>query len=143
MFGFGSNRAPARLQPLGSLESQVMEIVWERGESSVREVAANLARPLAYTTVMTTLDRLFKKGLLLRRKCERAFFYAPRLSREAWRQARANELMTVFLAGPEASRELLVSSFLDAAGPQDERLLEALEKKIRRKRQELKKRGQP
>ena len=49
---------------LGHLEFQVLEILWARGESNVRDVAEKLARPLAYTTVMTTLDRLFKKGFL-------------------------------------------------------------------------------
>src|SRR5438128_8928980 len=49
---------------LGPLEITVMEILWQRGESNVRDVAEKLDRPLAYTTVMTTLDRLFKKGLL-------------------------------------------------------------------------------
>ncbi len=66
---------------LGHLEITILEVLWGRGESNVREVAESLDRPLAYTTVMTTLDRLFKKGLLDRRKSERAFFYSPRLSR--------------------------------------------------------------
>jgi predicted transcriptional regulator len=58
-----------------------MEILWSRPESSVRDVVDRLKRPLAYTTVMTTLDRLYKKGLLDRRKSQRAFFYSPRLTR--------------------------------------------------------------
>jgi predicted transcriptional regulator len=45
--------------PLGHLESRVMDVLWARGESSVRDVADQLERPLAYTTVMTTLDRLW------------------------------------------------------------------------------------
>ena len=64
---------------LGPLEITVMELLWEEGESSVHDVVPKLARPLAYTTVMTTLDRLYKKGLLDRRKSERAFVYSPRL----------------------------------------------------------------
>ena len=48
---------------LGPLEIQVMEVVWGSGESSVRDVVEKLDSKLAYTTVMTTLDRLFKKGL--------------------------------------------------------------------------------
>ena len=54
-----------------------MEILWERSECCVRDVVQRLKRPLAYTTVMTTLDRLYKKGLLNRHKPERAFLYAP------------------------------------------------------------------
>ncbi|HWG37851.1 MAG TPA: BlaI/MecI/CopY family transcriptional regulator, partial [Terriglobales bacterium] len=63
---------------LGPLESGVMEVLWSHGASNVRMVAQRLPRPLAYTTVMTTLDRLYKKGLLMREKQERAFIYSPR-----------------------------------------------------------------
>ena len=81
------NRAPDNSEQvqqwgLGHLEISVMEILWDRGESCVRDVVQRLKRPLAYTTVMTTLDRLFKKGLLNRHRPERAFLYSPRLSRE-------------------------------------------------------------
>src|SRR5436305_184687 len=70
------NRAAAP-QPLGPLEVTVMEILWAHGETNVRDVVDRLERPLAYTTVMTTLDRLYKKGLLAPRKSERAFDYTP------------------------------------------------------------------
>ncbi len=121
---------------LGRLESRVMDIVWSRGESNVREVAEKLDRPLAYTTVMTTLDRLYKKGLLERRKSERAFLYAPRLSRADWERERAGEMMAGFLAGPAASGQLLISCFLDKVG-RDTALLDELERKIKIKRKEL------
>lgn len=122
---------------LGRLELSVMEIVWRRGESSVRDVVARLARPLAYTTVMTTLDRLYKKNLLERRKAERAFLYSARCSRNDWERKRADSLLTGFLSRSEPSRDLLVSCLVDAAGQYDDALLEELEKKIRAKRKEL------
>lgn len=127
---------------LGRLEFDLMEILWSRGESNVRDVAQQLDRPLAYTTVMTTLDRLFKKGLLDRRMPDRAFLYFARFSREEWERQRAEHILAGFLAGPHPSRELLLSSFLDAVGEQDTRLLDELEKRIRRKRRELFRRGQ-
>ena len=71
---------------LGHLELRVMEVLWVHGESNVHDVVQRLGRPLAYTTVMTTLDRLFKKNLLVRRKWERAFLYAPRWTRREWEQ---------------------------------------------------------
>ena len=77
------------MQSLGPLEITIMEILWTRGESNVREVVDRLDRPLAYTTVMTTLDRLFKKGILERHKADRAFFYSPSLDRAAWESKRA------------------------------------------------------
>ena len=80
----GDNEKPAGLSSLGPLEIAVMEILWTAGESNVHQVARSLERPLAYTTVMTTLDRLYKKGLLERRKSERAYFISARQSRQEW-----------------------------------------------------------
>jgi len=122
---------------LGHLEIQVMEILWARGESNVHEVTERLGRPLAYTTVMTTLDRLFKKGLLERRKADRAFLYSPRWSRWEWEHKRAGNLVAGFLAGPGPLGELLISSLVDAVGRQDGALLDELERKIKLKRREL------
>ena len=122
--------------PLGHLESCVMDVIWSHGEGNVRDVAEKLGRPLAYTTVMTTLDRLYKKGLLERCKKDRAFFYSPRLSRQDWQRQCAGELMAGFLAGPKQSGELLISCFLDNVG-HDAALLDELERKIRVKRKEL------
>ena len=116
---------------------QVMEILWERGESNVREVVGRLGRSLAYTTVMTTLDRLFKKGLLQRHKSDRAFFYSPRFSRQDWERQIATEFVAGFLAGSQSSRQLLISGLLDAVGQHDAMLLEELEKKIQSKRKEI------
>jgi predicted transcriptional regulator len=122
---------------LGPLELQVMEVIWTFGESSVREVVEKLQSKLAYTTVMTTLDRLFKKGLLDRHKSERAFVYSSRLSSQEWERRRAGDLVARFLAGPQPSRDLLLSSLVDVVGQHDALLLDELEEKIRRKRREL------
>jgi predicted transcriptional regulator len=136
----GRRGAPA--QPLGNLEWELMEILWSRRESSVRDVVDCLQRPLAYTTVMTTLDRLYKKGLLDRYKAQRAFMYSARFSRPEWERQRAGHLVAGFLAGPRPSRELLLSCFLDAVGTHDAALLDQLEKKIRLRRRELERKEQ-
>ncbi len=124
---------------LGHLELTVMQILWDRGEANVRDVAARLNRPLAYTTVMTTLDRLFKKGLLVRRKEERAFVYSTRYSRTEWEQKRTGDLITGLFAADRSS-ELLISCLVDAVGSHDATLLDELERKIRLKRKELERR---
>jgi len=116
---------------------EVMEILWKRGRSNVRDVVQDLRRPLAYTTVMTTLDRLFKKELLQREKLDRAFFYLPVLSRPQWEQRLAGQWVSGFLAGPKASGELLISCLVDAVGEHDEALLDELERRISLKRREL------
>ncbi len=130
---------PNLTSPLGHLELSVMEILWSRGRSNVRDVACSLDRKLAYTTVMTTLDRLFKKGLLQREKSDRAYLYSPALSaitRVAAR-VRADAFVNDFLTGPRKSRQLLISCLLDAVVQQDAVVLEELEQKIQSKREEL------
>jgi predicted transcriptional regulator len=129
-------KRPAPQSPLGHLESCVMEIMWTGGDGNVRDVAEKLDRQLAYTTVMTTLDRLYKKGLLERRKSERAFIYSPRLSRQEFERQYAGELVAGFLSGPDQTGELLISCFLDNVG-HDAALLDELERKIKIKRKEI------
>ena len=67
-WGFKSSAARSSKTRLGSLEREVMAVVWNHDEISVRDACARLGSSVAYTTVMTTMDRLFKKGLLARRK---------------------------------------------------------------------------
>jgi len=136
MFRFFHNRGAQ----LGHLETKVMEILWQQGEGTVNDVSSKLSRPLAYTTVMTTLDRLFKKGLLNRQKTHRAFLYSPRLSRPQWEQQQAGHLVSSFLAGGSPSGRLLISTLVDAATEHDATLLDELEKTIRKKRRELRRR---
>ena len=137
MIGLFKNRAPAP-QPLGPLEIRLMEILWTVGEGNVRDVIERLGRPLAYTTVMTTLDRLYKKGLLARRKSERAFIYSAALTREEWEQKRAGDFVAGFF-----SPELLISCLVDAVGQHDKALLDELERKIKLKRRELDRKVRP
>ncbi len=126
---------------LGPLEKEVMDILWGRGRSNVRDVVQELARTLAYTTVMTTLDRLYKKGLLQREKSDRAFFYLPSLSRRQWEQQRAGVWVSGFLSTHNSSGELLISSLVEAVGQHDEALLDELERQISLKRRELESKG--
>jgi predicted transcriptional regulator len=116
-----------------------MEVMWNLGEANVRDVVKTIERDLAYTTVMTTLDRLYKKGVLERVTSERAFVYTPKFSRQDWDRQRAGDMMMGFLAGPIESRETVLSCLVDAVGSHDASLLDELEAKILRKREELSK----
>src|SRR5581483_3017674 len=78
---------------LGALEREVMELAWSHDEINVREAAERLTSPVAHTTVMTTMDRLYKKGLLSRRKVGRAFVYRATATRNEIEGAVANELV--------------------------------------------------
>ncbi|HLK18887.1 MAG TPA: BlaI/MecI/CopY family transcriptional regulator [Bryobacteraceae bacterium] len=133
----GGQQKALPISSLGHLEIAVMEILWLQGECNVHRVAEALQRPLAYTTVMTTLDRLFKKGFLDRRKSERAYLYSPRRSREQCDQQAAVDFMADYLGRPQPAGELLISCLVNAVGEQNEKLLDELEKKIRAKRREL------
>jgi len=127
----------AQVFALGPLELSVMEVVWQAGTCNVRDVVQLLDRGLAYTTVMTTMDRLYKKGLLDRTKFERAFVYSARISKDDWERQRTDDLLAGFLAGAEPSRDLLLSCLVDAVGEHDPNLLDQLEKKIQSKRRAL------
>jgi predicted transcriptional regulator len=102
----------------------------------VRDVVQQLDRELAYTTVMTTMDRLYKKGLLGRTKCDRAFLYSALISKEVWERQRADDLLAGFLTGSQP-REMLLSCLVDAVGEHDLNLLDELEAKIQEKRRAL------
>ena len=119
----------ARLE-LGELEAKIMAIVWNSDRLSVRDVAAAVQPKLAYTTVMTTLDRLFKKGLLERSESKRAFIYWPRLTAHEWNSACARKALTAVLLNSEPSRDLLISTLVDTIGQHDPTLLDELEARI-------------
>ena len=115
---------------LGPLEESVLEQVWRSAsEVSVRDVAAALPRALAYTTVMTTLDRLYRKGLLTRRKEGRAFLYASRTTREQFTAGFLRRWLDR-LAGRGAVRPVL-ASLVEAVGEHDAALLPELQRLVR------------
>ncbi len=121
---------------LGALERSVMELVWARGEISVRDACQELGSTVAYTTVMTTMDRLYKKRLLTRRKVGRAFVYAASASRAEMEGAVAAELVNSLLENHRAPLPVL-SSLVDAVSDRDRALLDALERLVREKRRQL------
>jgi predicted transcriptional regulator len=121
---------------LGPLEQRMLDGLWARGSATVRELVERGCQDLAYTTVMTTLDRLFKKGYLTRSEDGRAFRYAPRFSREELhRQAAGHAFRQLLDASPASS--LPLSFLVEILGERDEQLLEDLRRLVDRKRREL------
>jgi predicted transcriptional regulator len=113
---------------MGELEQAVLEALWDLDASSRdattsdgpgasgREVHDRLAgRDLAYTTVMTVLDRLARKDLVVRQRDGRAFRYTPRLTRAAM----TAELMHDALEGTRGDREQALVSFVGEASAED------------------------
>jgi predicted transcriptional regulator len=133
-----STRDPLRTA-LGHLERAVMDTVWRGGDFSVRDVLGQLEKPAAYTTVMTTLDRLYKKGLVARRREGRAFVYTAALERHELEATMTTGLLNGMLSeGPDAARPFL-SNLVDVVGDSNDGLLDELERLVRDKRQRIKK----
>ena len=73
------------MRGLGELEADIMSVLWaEAGWITPGEMKARLDRPLAYTTIMTVMSRLHRKGLLRRQRDGRAYAYTPAMTREEW-----------------------------------------------------------
>ena len=132
-WGFKSSREILESR-LGVLERQVMNVVWEAGEINVREACERLGAAIAYTTVMTTMDRLFKKRLLARRKVGRAFVYTAAATRDQLEGAVASELVQSLLQQHGGEPLPILSSLVDAVSDRDRALLDELERLIHEKR---------
>jgi predicted transcriptional regulator len=123
---------------LGPLERQLLEALWVRGNGTVRELLDDEKITQAYTTVMTTLDRLYKKKLLDRVSEGRAFRYSPRQSADELRRVAALEGIRQLLGSGETA-SLPLSYLVEALTEHDEQLLDELQLLVERKRRELKK----
>ena len=123
---------------LGKLERQVLDEAWRRGELSVRDVFVAFDEKVAYTTLMTTLDRLYKKKLLERRKDGRAFLYSPALSREEFEHGIREDVIDGLLGHGAESVEPVLACIVDTVSARDRELLDELDRLIKQKRRELK-----
>ncbi len=120
---------------LGFLERELMEHVWKLDEVSVTDVHDQLAGRLAYTTIMTTLDRLFKKGVLQRRKQGRAFIYSARFSREQFKQGMVKKALSYLLEEHNKETAPLMAYLVETFKEHDARLLDELERLIQQSRE--------
>ncbi len=111
--------------------------MWKRGDATVREILNDCNPALAYTTVMTTLDRLHKKGVLARGPEGRAYRYWPRQTAEDFQRAAAQNAIRELLEAGAATASL--SHLVEAVSEHDRQLLDELQRLIERKRQELRK----
>ena len=130
-------KAGPRALVLGRLEALVMDCLWQsEGDMSVRDVAASLNGPWAYTTLMTTLDRLFKKKLATREPRGRAFAYRARLSRTDL-GVQALKTAVSDIDGGTETRELALAALVDALESHDPVLLDSLDRLVRERRKAL------
>lgn len=128
-------KKPVVVEPLGALESWVMEIAWSLPTSTAREVCDHLTgrRARAYTTIMTTMDRLHRKGLLSREKDGLAWRYRPTMGRTEFERALADGLAAEILASHGSTG---LAAFVDAAARVDAELLDQLSLLIAQRRKD-------
>jgi len=129
---FGSSSRPQ----LGPFEQLVLQKLWSQGSATVRELLADGTIRQAYTTVMTTVDRLYKKGLLDRVAEGRAFRYTPRQTPEELQRVAALEGIRQLLGSGDAS-SLPLSYLVEALSAHDAQLLDELQFLVERKRREI------
>lgn len=130
--------APISPDPLdhlfGALEQRVLDALWTRGApATVRDLEPGFAG-VAYTTLMTTLDRLYRKGVLAREKEGRRFVYQPRLTREELLTSVAGDALAAILGARAAAYRPMVSFLLEAVRTEDRDVLDSLDALIRERR---------
>ena len=134
--GFRRPREVASIA-LGKLERQVLEEIWRSEEVCVRDMFLAFEERVAYTTLMTTLDRLFKKQLLSRRKAGRAFYYAALVSAAELEQGIREDVIDGLLGRGAEGVEPVLACIVDAVSERDRELLDELDRLIKEKRREL------
>jgi predicted transcriptional regulator len=125
-------------QALGQLEASVMDVIWDASEPAcVDEVRQGLAerkhKEAAYTTIMTTLDRLYKKGFLARDRRGKAYYYSARVSRTELGSNVTKQVIDGLLS---TFAEPAISYFVEALGDSDPAKLDSLAALVERKRAE-------
>lgn len=122
----------------GPLEIRVLEALWARDAAAcVRDLQPTFPG-VAYTTLMTTLDRLFRKGALSRVKSGRAFYYSPKSSQQEMISELAGSTFATLLPSDTAFARPILSMFVDTVGERDHALLDELEELVKARRDELK-----
>ncbi len=122
---------------LGRLERQVLEETWRLGEVSVRDIYRSFDERIAYTTLMTTLDRLFKKNLLQRRKDGRAFLYSAQVSQEDFDQGIKEDVVDGLLGHGADQVQPVLACIVDTISERDRELLDELDRLVQEKKREL------
>jgi len=129
------------MDSLGDLEKKALREVWRGGETSVGELCEAFGEAYAYTTLMTTLDRLYKKGVLSRRKVGRAFLYTSLYSIEELERGVAQDVISKLLDTTIGRAEPVLACIVDSVSERDRDLLDDLERLIREKKALLDKEG--
>jgi predicted transcriptional regulator len=115
----------------------VIEEIWRLGEVSVRDVVRAFDEQVAYTTIMTTLDRLYKKKLLQRRKDGRAFLYTALVNRDDFDQGIKADVVDGLLGNGADGVGPVLACIVDTVSERDRELLDELDRLVQEKKREL------
>ena len=107
----------------------------------MRDIYLAFEERIAYTTLMTTLDRLYKKKLLTRRKDGRAFIYLPAVSSDELEQGIREDIIDGLLGHGADAVQPVLACIVDTVSERDRVLLDELDRLIKEKRRELKQGG--
>jgi predicted transcriptional regulator len=121
---------------LGPLEARLLELLWARRDAATVGDVQRACPALAYTTIMTTLDRLYRKRLLLRHRDGRAFAYRPRCTRDELLSEYVSGHVTRLL-GASAESSVILSTLVRAVRDTDAALLGELEQLVQAERSRL------
>jgi predicted transcriptional regulator len=121
---------------LGHLEQEIMEVLWTKGEASGKGVLEEIrqSRDIAFTTVLTVLERLVKKGLVKRTKGLGGYIFCPVFTKEEFTKAVSKEVLQGVM---ELWRGPAVASFVDILAKSDPHELDRLSRLIEEKKMEL------
>jgi predicted transcriptional regulator len=121
---------------LGHLEEEIMEVLWKRGESTGKEVLRDIRqnRDIAFTTVLTVLERLTKKGLVKRTKGAAGNTFSPILTKKEFTREVSEEVLEGVV---ELWKGSAVASFVDILAQRDPKELDRLSRLIEEKKMEL------
>ena len=119
---------------LGPLETRLLELLWARPRAATVRELQRACAGLAYTTVMTTLDRLYRKGILHRKKVKRAYVYNSALSLPDLEKQTARDLLSAFLQCRLASRELMAATLLEMLDEKEPALVDELLVQLEKRR---------
>jgi predicted transcriptional regulator len=123
---------------VGRRERLVLEETWRRGEVSVRDIYRAFDERVAYTTLMTVLDRLFRKNLLARRRNGRAYLYSAAISRQEFERTIKEDVVDGLLGHGADEVEPVLACIVDTITQRDRELLDELDRLIQEKKRELK-----
>ncbi len=126
------NKKPS---PFGELEEKVMDILWTKGNATVKEINEELSKKgekYAYTTIMTILDRLYKKGVLDRKKEGKGYRYVPKLSKEQFEEMVTEKVISEIVKANPSTAVAAFGGIIDELNEEEiKKLKEIIDKKAK------------